>query len=189
MVLECLSTAVRKIWTLTCLSSVVFMPLPQFIHPKNAPFVLPTSPCQTRCPKLVVGLAPLAQGVKQSRIYLLDTGTGKTYNISDAEVAQVVEQRTENPRVSGSTPLLGTTYEVVERNQVNSRTLLAKGVRLGVSVPKWRKGRRDSLKNCWGATPVSVRIRPSAPEIETQRGVMPGCVAIVQSTLHPLGPG
>ena len=24
-------------------------------------------------------------------------------------------------------------------------------------------GRRDSLKNCWGATPVSVRVRPSAP--------------------------
>ena len=37
----------------------------------------------------------------------------KTYNILDAEVAQVVEQRTENPRVSGSTPLLGTTYEVM----------------------------------------------------------------------------
>ncbi len=33
---------------------------------------------------------------------------GKTYNIFGAEVAQVVEQRTENPRVSGSTPLLGT---------------------------------------------------------------------------------
>jgi hypothetical protein len=39
---------------------------------------------------------------------------GKTYNIPEAEVAQVVEQRTENPRVSGSTPLLGTNYEVIE---------------------------------------------------------------------------
>ena len=47
---------------------------------------------------------------------------GKTYNILDAEVAQVVEQRTENPRVSGSTPLLGTDYEIVEQNQVSSRT-------------------------------------------------------------------
>jgi hypothetical protein len=47
---------------------------------------------------------------------------GKTYNILDAEVAQVVEQRTENPRVSGSTPLLGTKHEVVERDQVSSRT-------------------------------------------------------------------
>ena len=37
----------------------------------------------------------------------LDTGTGNTYNIGAAGVAQVVEQRTENPRVSGSTPLLG----------------------------------------------------------------------------------
>ena len=45
---------------------------------------------------------------------LLDTGIGKTYNILDAEVAQVVEQWTENPRVSGSTPLLGTGYEVVK---------------------------------------------------------------------------
>ena len=47
---------------------------------------------------------------------------GKTYNIPDAEVAQVVEQRTENPRVSGSTPLLGTNYEIVEQSQVSSRT-------------------------------------------------------------------
>jgi hypothetical protein len=39
-----------------------------------------------------------------------------------AEVAQVVEQRTENPRVSGPTPLLGTNYEIVEQNQVSSRT-------------------------------------------------------------------
>ena len=39
---------------------------------------------------------------------MLDTRVGKTYNILDAEVAQAVEQRTENPRVSGSTPLLGT---------------------------------------------------------------------------------
>ena len=38
---------------------------------------------------------------------------GKTYNIPDAEVAQVVEQRTENPRVSGSTPLLGTMHGVM----------------------------------------------------------------------------
>ena len=90
----------------------------------------------------------------------------KTYNIPDAEVAQVVEQRTENPRVSGSTPLLGTNYEVVEQNQVGSRTPPRKGGTASwVSAPKWRKGRRDSLKNCWGATSVSVRIRPSAPEI------------------------
>jgi hypothetical protein len=52
---------------------------------------------------------------------------GKTYNIPDAEVAQVVEQRTENPRVSGSTPLLGTTYEVIKHNQVGSATPSCKG--------------------------------------------------------------
>ena len=64
----------------------------------------------------------LKAAVKQSRLRLLDTRVEKTYNISEAEVAQVVEQRTENPRVSGSTPLLGTNYEVVEQNQVGSRT-------------------------------------------------------------------
>ena len=99
---------------------------------------------------------------------------GKTYNILDAEVAQVVEQRTENPRVSGSTPLLGTDYEIVEQNQVSSRTPPREGRSLGmfkgikvfmVGAPKWRNGRRGSLKNCWGATPVSVRVRPSAPRI------------------------
>ena len=52
---------------------------------------------------------------------------GNTYNILVAEVAQVVEQRTENPRVSGSTPLLGTNYEVVEQNHVSSRTPPCKG--------------------------------------------------------------
>ena len=47
---------------------------------------------------------------------------GKTYNILGAEVAQVVEQRTENPRVSGSTPLLGTSYEILVWNQSCSGT-------------------------------------------------------------------
>ena len=55
------------------------------------------------------------------RIHSLDTRVGKTYNIPEAEVAQVVEQRTENPRVSGSTPLLGTNYQVIEHDQVCNR--------------------------------------------------------------------
>jgi hypothetical protein len=67
-------------------------------------------------------IPPLKAAVKQSRVHLLDTRGGKTYNILEAEVAQVVEQRTENPRVSGSTPLLGTKYEIIEQNQVSSRT-------------------------------------------------------------------
>jgi hypothetical protein len=110
---------------------------------------------------------------------LLDTRVGKTYNIPEAEVAQVVEQRTENPRVSGSTPLLGTNYEIVEQNKVNSRTPPCKGEvtkclkgnkASRISAPKWRNGRRGSLKNCWGATPVSVRVRPSAPQITNLNG-------------------
>ena len=81
-------------------------------------------PSQAWCPKLAARLAlPLFKAaVKQPRVHLLDTRMGKTYNIPDAEVAQVVEQRTENPRVSGSTPLLGTNYEVAEQDQVSSRT-------------------------------------------------------------------
>jgi hypothetical protein len=61
------------------------------------------------------------------RIRSLDTRVGKTYNIPEAEVAQVVEQRTENPRVSGSTPLLGTNYETAGRNQRCSRMPPGKG--------------------------------------------------------------
>ena len=67
-------------------------------------------------------IPPLKAAAKQSRVQLLDTRMGKTYNIHNAEVAQVVEQRTENPRVSGSTPLLGTSYEIIEQNQVSNRT-------------------------------------------------------------------
>ena len=52
---------------------------------------------------------------------LLDTEMGKTYNILGAEVAQVVEQRTENPRVSGSTPLLGIKHDIVEQGQPAAR--------------------------------------------------------------------
>ena len=84
---------------------------------------------QAWCPKLAARLAfpSLKAAVKQSRVHLLDTRMGKTYNIPDAEVAQVVEQRTENPRVSGSTPLLGTNYEVIEQNKLAVELLLAKG--------------------------------------------------------------
>ena len=45
---------------------------------------------------------------------ILDTRTYRKYNIFCAEVAQVVEQRTENPRVDGSTPSLGTFIYVVQ---------------------------------------------------------------------------
>ncbi len=39
---------------------------------------------------------------------MLDTHIGNSYNISGAEVAQSVEQRTENPRVPSSILGLGT---------------------------------------------------------------------------------
>ncbi len=72
----------------------------------------------------------------------LDTNIVNGYNILCAEVAQSVEQRTENPRVPSS--------------------ILGLGTKLIRCKPKWRNGIRDSLKNCWGATSVSVRVRPSA---------------------------
>ena len=51
-------------------------------------------------------LSSVKQSVNQNSI---DFFVSKRYNSPcRAEVAQVVEQRTENPRVSGSTPLLGT---------------------------------------------------------------------------------
>ena len=36
------------------------------------------------------------------------------YHAPDAQVAQLVEQRTENPRVGGSNPPLGTTYPMLK---------------------------------------------------------------------------
>ena len=46
---------------------------------------------------------------------LLDTGIPNSYNNFCAEVAQSVEQRTENPRVPSSILGLGTKAEVVQR--------------------------------------------------------------------------
>ena len=42
---------------------------------------------------------------------VVDIIIGENIKYSWAEVAQVVEQRTENPRVGGSTPPLGTTKQ------------------------------------------------------------------------------
>ena len=54
-------------------------------------------------------VSTLCQGGKQNSDPLsIDFCASGQYNYTHAEVAQVVEQRTENPRVSGSTPLLGT---------------------------------------------------------------------------------
>ncbi len=47
---------------------------------------------------------------KNPSLDLLDTQIANRYNIFCAEVAQVVEQRTENPRVTSPTLVLGTTY-------------------------------------------------------------------------------
>ena len=103
----------------------------------------------------------------------------------------MVEQRTENPRVLSSILSLGTiglvnypehgekgelviawicgSSSAVERflakEEVASSNLVFRSCRSGGS------GRRDSLKNCWRAISVSVRVRPSAPQaIEAETG-------------------
>ena len=118
------------------------------------------------------------------------------YNKSCAKVAQVVEQRTENPRVPSSILGLGTSAfwggsgSVVEhllaKERVASSNLVSRSTQY---QPKWRNGRRDSLKNCWRATSVSVRLRPSAPEEtkeDTEPPALPSCVVVAQGTLDPL---
>jgi hypothetical protein len=111
----------------------------------------------------------------------------KRYNSTrSAEVAQSVEQRTENPRVPSSNLGLGTIikretgfplkskiFAGVKRKWLSGRASPCQGEgrefesRLPLSFNLTSRsggmGRRDSLKNCWGATPVSVRVRPSAP--------------------------
>ena len=108
----------------------------------------------------------------------------------------MVEQRTENPRVSGSTPLLGTVGQrsvcgsssAVERllakEEVVGSNPIFRSICLGVGLGgrSGGIGRRDGLKNRWGATLMPVRSRPSAP---SDRVLMPSCVAVAQGTLDP----
>src|SRR5512136_3085510 len=125
-VLECWSTVVRRIWTSTCLCLVVFVPPPQPTHLKNALCALPASPWsslvqqRSNCSSITYP----RRRVDNHEYTCLTLQYEKTYNILDAEVAQVVEQRTENPRVSGSTPLLGTTCEVIAKSQGVKRLAL-----------------------------------------------------------------
>ena len=43
--------------------------------------------------------------------YLIEYDNKTLYQLFCAQVAQLVEQRTENPRVGGSIPPLGTTFQ------------------------------------------------------------------------------
>ena len=90
----------------------------------------------------------------------------------DAEVAQQVEQRTENPRVPSPILGLGTSpsgsSSVVEcllaKEEVASSNLVFRSTLS--SSRSGGIGRRDGLKNHWGATLMSVRPRPSAVQAE-----------------------
>ena len=101
---------------------------PQSIRLKNALCALVTSLWSSLVPQPSswLGITYLTGRLCNYEYGCLTLERAKTYNISDAEVAQVVEQRTENPRVSGSTPLLGTTHEVGHRNYINGRLPLRK---------------------------------------------------------------
>ena len=134
---ECLSTAARRIWTSTCPSSVVFVHPPQPTHLKSVRCAPLTSPWSSLAhqPSSWRGITYPRRQSNNYECSCLTLERAKTYNIADAEVAQVVEQRTENPRVSGPTPLLGTTYKVTAWNYVSSRLPFANGTRL-------RKGSR-----------------------------------------------
>ena len=62
-------------------------------------------------------ISNVKQTVRHNNTRLLDTHPASNYNILRAEVAQSVEQRTENPRVPSSILGLGTKTraEVVQR--------------------------------------------------------------------------
>jgi hypothetical protein len=87
----------------------------------------------------------------------------------NAEVAQQVEQRTENPRVPSPILGLGTSMRgsssVVEcllaKEEVASSNLVFRS-NCSYSSRSGGIGRRDGLKNHWEATLMSVRSRPSA---------------------------
>jgi hypothetical protein len=79
----------------------------------------PHSPGQAWRPELAVSsLTCPRQRPNDYECACLTLERGKTYNTHNAEVAQVVEQRTENPRVSSSTLLLGTSYAIMRRGQL-----------------------------------------------------------------------
>ena len=152
-VLECWSTVVRRIWTLTCLSLAVFVPPPQSTHLKNALCALATSLWSNLVPQASnwLGITHSTGRLCNYEYTCLTLERAKTYNILDAEVAQVVEQRTENPRVSGSTPLLGTTHEVIDWNYIDSRLLFAKG-----RPPRRESGPREWVRRSGGMVDATV---------------------------------
>ncbi len=84
-------------------------------------------------------IAAFSQNAGLLQQHFLDTHTANSYNNPCAEVAQLVEQRTENPRVPSSILGLGTTRLQV---LMKGRGLIFCSSRSGGI------GRRDSLKNC-----------------------------------------
>ena len=88
----------------------------------------------------------------------------------DAEVAQQVEQRTENPRVPspilglGTSPGGSSSVARMPPCQGGGREFESRLPLQFISGRSGGIGRRDGLKNHWGATLMSVRSRPSAVE-------------------------
>jgi hypothetical protein len=108
----------------------------------------------------------------------------------------VVEQRTENPRVSGSTPLLGTTYEVVQRIRPTVEYLPAQRETAENIEKRLRPrgqvrrsgGKVDATvsKTVGGQPPCRFESDLRHHGLSCRRLLVPGCVAVAQRTLDPL---
>src|SRR5688500_8385954 len=85
-----------------------------------------------------------------------------------AEVAQLAERLLAKEKVASSSLVFRSIALDPSRGPAAagsrcSRTAQTAMPRDDSVLPKWRNGRRGGLKNRWGATPVWVRIPPSAP--------------------------
>jgi hypothetical protein len=112
---------------------------------------------------------------------------GNWYNfMRNAEVAQQVEQRTENPRVNGPIPFLGTfssgSSSVVEcllaKEEVASSNLVFRSI--FVFGPKWR-----NRQTRWSQKPLGGNPRVGSTPTFGSAGLMPSCVVVAQRTLNP----
>jgi hypothetical protein len=104
----------------------------------------------------------------------------------------VVEQRTENPRVSSSTLLLGTRYAIIGRGRlaVDYSFPYAKLVRgLGLQEQTRRSGGKVDAtvsKTVGGQPPCRFESDLRHHDLRREQLSVPGCVAVAQRTLDPL---
>jgi hypothetical protein len=104
----------------------------------------------------------------------------------------VVEQRTENPRVSSSTLLLGTSYAVMRGGLLAVRYPFLDAKLVGALGPQEQMrrsgGKVDATvsKTVGGQPPCRFESDLRHHGLKYKRLSMPGCVAVAQRTLDPL---